>query len=225
MWLPRRFWSSDYGLSVLLILLVVLIFVIHPLREIGVGGRLLIGLVYSLILLAGVAAVAQNALITVMVGGIVFVNLVVRWARFFSSDRVLDESNLLFSALSSIVLAIVVLAQVFRKGPITFHRIQGAVAVYLLIGLTWAFLYRCFDLHEPGSFSIAPGGSANPDTDNLGRFVYFSFITLTTVGYGDITALHPLARTLVMVEALVGQLFPAILLAKLVSMQVSRGRD
>jgi voltage-gated potassium channel Kch len=57
------------------------------------------------------------------------------------------------------------------------------------------------------------------------RFVYFSFVTLTTVGYGDITAVHPLARTLVIAEALTGQLFPAILLARLVSMELHHSRD
>jgi voltage-gated potassium channel Kch len=121
-----------------------------------------------------------------------------------------------------------VLTQVFRQGPITFHRIQGAIAAYLLLGLAWANAYDLIELARPGALRFPEGGGPTPI-----RLVYFSFVTLTTVGYGDITPIHPAARSLAIAEALVGQLFPAILIGRLVSMEIAsrtghgaeKGRD
>jgi hypothetical protein len=109
---------------------------------------------------------------------------------------------------------------VFREGPVTWYRIQGAVAFYLLLGLAWAGAYELIELHWPNAFAPPPSTMMNQSEDPTARFVYFSFVTLTTVGYGDVTAVHPLARSLVTLEALMGQLFPAILLARLVSMEL-----
>ena len=115
-------------------------------------------------------------------------------------------------------MALVVLAQTFRAGPVNFHRIQGAVAAYLLLGLAWALAYELVSLLAAGAFSFAgSGGPERPD------FVYFSFVTLTTVGYGDVTPVHPVARSLAVAEALTGQLYPAILLARLVSLATGGG--
>jgi len=220
MWLLRRFWSTDRSLTVLLLLLGLVIFVIQPLGELGVAGRLLISLFFSLILISGVGAVAKSARTTALVGGLVLTSLAVRWLRLWLGGGSLVVSDALFSSLFCAILAVVVLAQVFREGPITSHRIQGAVAVYLLLGLAWAFAYELIALRWPHAFVPPSSASANPSGDLTSRFVYFSFVTLTTVGYGDISAVHPVARSLVTIEALTGQLFPAILLARLVAMEV-----
>ncbi len=88
-----------------------------------------------------------------------------------------------------------------------------------LIGLVWVFAYRLVDYLSPGALSIGPlgrGAGHGPQT-----VAYFSFVTLTTVGYGDITPVHPAARVLAIAEALIGQLYPAILIGRLVSLQIS----
>src|SRR5262249_31801242 len=95
------------------------------------------------------------------------------------------------------------------------RRVQGSVAVYLLLGLFWAVSYQLVELLQPGSFSIGARKSGI-DLQQLG---YFSFTTLTTLGLGDILPVSPLARSLVALEALVGQLFPVILIARLVTME------
>ncbi len=118
------------------------------------------------------------------------------------------------------VLAAVVLVQVFRAGPITAGRIVGAVVFYLLLGLMWANVYTIVVLVRPEAFQfpVAPR-SAN---ELVAQLIYFSFVTLTTTGYGDVLPLHPLARSLANLEALVGQLYPAILIARLVSLELMR---
>jgi len=121
-------------------------------------------------------------------------------------------------------LLAVVVVQVFGEGPVTGHRMRGAIVVYLLFGGIWAQLYQVVALTIPGAFRL-PEGLAINDPNALQRLLtYFSFITLTTTGYGDITPVHPVARTLTMLEALVGQLYPAITLARLVSLEIIHKR-
>lgn len=216
----RGFWATDRSLTLLVLSLLLLIFVVEPLQQVGIFGRRLIALFFSFLLITGVAAVAKSARTTTVVGGLVLTVLTLRWLRLWLGGGSLVLSDTLFSSLFCIVLAAVVLAQVLREGPITLYRIQGAVAFYLLLGLAWAFAYELIELHWPDAFVPAASTTTNPNRDPTARFVYFSFVTLTTTGYGDITAVHPFARSLVTLEALVGQLFPAILLARLVSMEL-----
>jgi hypothetical protein len=217
---PRGFWSTDRSLSLLVLSLVVLIFIVQPLHQIGVFGRLLITLFFSFLLIAGVGAVAKSPRTTVVVGGVVLTSFALRWLRLWFGGESLVISDALFSALFCLILAVVVLAQVLREGPITFYRIEGAVAFYLLLGMAWAFAYELVALRWPNAFAPPPSPTTNVKDDPTARFVYFSFVTLTSVGYGDITAVHPFARSLATLEALIGQLFPTLLLARLVAMEL-----
>ena len=95
---------------------------------------------------------------------------------------------------------------------------MGAVALYLMLGIIWATAYEIVGLLDHAAFSAAP-----EQARGLERWFYFSFTTLTTVGYGDIAPLSRAARAFAMLEALVGQLYPAIILARLVTLQTSAG--
>jgi hypothetical protein len=112
----------------------------------------------------------------------------------------------------------VVLSRVFQKGRVTHYRIQGAIAVYLLLGLTWGIAYILIELQTPGSFNL---GIASDRSQLSSDMMYYSIVTLTTVGYGDITPLSAAARNLSNLEGLVGQLYPAILLGRLVSLEIT----
>jgi Ion channel len=94
------------------------------------------------------------------------------------------------------------------------------VAGYLLLGLLWGVWYEIIELLQPGSFAVA----SQKAQAGLPQLAYFSFTTLTTLGFGDIVPLSPLARSLVILEALVGQLFPVILIARLVTMEIDHQR-
>ncbi len=217
--LLHQFWRADRSLTVLLMSLIVVIFVLHPIGALGLAGRVLISGFFSLVLISGVSTVAKKAWVTVFVGTLLLTTLVVRWVRVWHGGATLLLPDTVFSSLFCIILAGVVLAQVLREGPITFHRIQGAIAVYLLIGLAFAYGYEFIGLRWPNAF-VPTTAAATMVEDTTAHFVYFSFVTLTTVGFGDITAAHPIARALVTIEALTGQLFPSILLARLVSMEL-----
>ncbi len=120
------------------------------------------------------------------------------------------------------VIMWVVARAVFEPGRITYHRIVGAILLYLTIGLVFVALYTMVGAITPKAFN---GLSVAARTSLPSDLVYFSFTTLTTVGYGDIVPVHPLARSLSNLEAIIGQLYPATLLARLVSLGQGPLRD
>jgi hypothetical protein len=153
------------------------------------------------------------------------ISLALNWMEEIRPGGSLTILNAGFSLVYLGFLLAMVVVQVFREGPVTGHRIRGAIVVYLLMGGIFALLYQVVALTIPQAFRMSEGLPAG-DPDALRRVLtYFSFITLTTTGYGDITPLHPVARTLTMLEALVGQLYPAITLARLVSLAVLHQKE
>lgn len=120
-----------------------------------------------------------------------------------------------------ITLIWVVSRAVFGPGTITYHRIMGEILLYLVIGVTFVPLYTFVGLLAPNAFV----GLSIDSAASLGsQLIYFSFTTLTTIGYGDIPPVHPLARSLSNLEGIVGQLYPATLLARLVTLELEGRR-
>jgi len=212
-------WKTDSGLTVLLIFLVVTIFIAYPITALP-AGKFLVLIFFSLILISGATFVLDKRILRIFIPGSVLLNLVLHWITYFKDVAGLSSWIVLFDFICCSMLTVIILLQVFREGPITIHRISGAISVYLLFGLMWAFVYQLIALQSPAAFKL-PASMGTYTADTLqSNLLYFSFVTLTTLGYGDILAVHPSARMLVMLEALTGQLFPAILLARLVSLEI-----
>ena len=106
---------------------------------------------------------------------------------------------------------------VARQEAVNPDVIGAAIVFYLLMGVMWSIVFEALEYFEPGSFSMSDEYSANNKT----RFIYYSFVTLTTLGYGDITPLTAKACSLSIIEALVGQLYLVIQIAWLVGMHIS----
>jgi hypothetical protein len=209
-----RFWTDDKGLSIFSALLLIVVFVIPPFLAPGSGRRLAGDVGYALLLISGVQALGERRLARTVLMPVALTTLAVDLG-----SRVLPvpEPWVRGTGLLSLLLfLVVVLGQTLRAGPITFHRIQGAVAAYLLLGIIWAYAYALLAHLRPDAFS----GSVSP-ADGPRAFFYFSFVTLTTVGYGDVLPVHPAARSLAMLEAVTGPLYLAILVARLVSLAVT----
>jgi hypothetical protein len=125
---------------------------------------------------------------------------------------------------------VVILRQVLRATRVSNDILSGAVCCYLLLAVFFAFLYAMVGLAYPGSFLvdgrvIMPGTNSFFYQHQIGKLIYFSMITLATVGYGDIVPLSPPARSLAMIESVSGQFYVAILIARLVSIRYSKGGD
>jgi hypothetical protein len=212
-----RFWADDKGLSIFSALLLVMAFVLPPLLPPGGGRSLVADAVAALLLLSGVLALREWRLVRLVLLPVAFVTLAMDLGSWFLP---IARPWVLGTSLVSLLLFLaVVLGQTLRSGPITFHRIQGAIAAYVLLGVLWAYAYALVEALRPGAFT----GPLDP-ADSARAFLYFSFVTLTTTGYGDVLPVHPAARSLANLEAVTGTLYVAILVARLVSLAVVSGR-
>ena len=139
------------------------------------------------------------------------------WSIYFYDSTHLSLLTRIFGALFFGYAVIIILQMIARSTDITRETIFAAVFAYLLIALMWAFLYMILEMVEPGSFSF-PDKSIRAE---IMHFEYFSFITITTLGYGDIIPLTSKASALALLEAIIGQIYLVVLVAWLVGMYVS----
>ena len=209
-----RFWTDDKGLSIFLALLLIVVFVIPPFLEPGSGRRLPGDIAQALLLISGVLALGELKLARRVLLPVALTTLAVDLGSWFLP--VLEPWVEVTGLVSVSLFLVVVLWQTLRDERVTRHRIQGAIAAYLLLGVLWAYAYALVAQLHPNAFS----GPVRTE-DGPRAFFYFSFLTLTTVGYGDVLAVHPAARSLAMLEAVTGPLYLAILIARLVSLGVA----
>ncbi len=208
----------DPLLTALTCALSVLLFVVAPLQAAGNIAAHHFGLLFSMLLIAAVFVVSGSrlAIVAIVVAiALAMTATVFRYSHPSAVDIYLEASAWMITGLT---LSTVVARAVFAPGRVSYHRIIGAILLYLNIGLIFVALYCFMALYDPHAFTGLP-----PLKDNLGvasNLIYFSFVTLTSVGYGDIAPLHPYARSLSNVESIIGQLFPATLLARLVSLEI-----
>jgi hypothetical protein len=176
-----------------------------PLRDAGAGWAL-VGL-RVLTLLAGVAAIAPDRRLAI---GAALAALAVGYGDVASGVHgplPLASRVAFFS-----VVCAALLARVFRPGRISVHRLLGAVAVYVLLAVVWGNAFQLLVVLRPEAIRAGAGPAS------LDEAMWLSFITITTTGYGDVLPASALARSLAALEAMVGVLYPAILISRLVSL-------
>jgi hypothetical protein len=213
----RSFWREDRLLSFFLAFLVLMtIFV--PMVGLSRPGRIAIDLIFALMLLSGALATVYKRMLRYLIIALTILeftsDLIVEFNPSFS-PRGWDTALKVFGMA---ILVIMTLKQTFLPGPVNVHRVMGGVAAYLLIGVTWAFGYKLLMEEIPNAIHFQSPLAEGVPTGEPARLIYFSFETLTTVSYGDAYPVHRIARSLAISEALIGQLYPAILIATLVGM-------
>jgi len=216
-WLRR---SREQMLSMLLTIQLLILFVMPaaraaglPLPHIAIDGLLSVPVVLALVL-----ASSRGAMATVILS--VALTIAVSVWRHGRPDLVADTVNTTAQVLPQLVLLWVISTAVFSRGRTTYHRILGAIAMYLGIGMIFVSLDILLVQFVPDAFTHLP---SNP-FEIRQALTYFSLSTLTTSSFGDILPAHPIARSLANLEAICGQLFPAILLARVVGLHSSMRR-
>jgi hypothetical protein len=209
-------WQSEANLTFFLALLVVFVFVLPSLGLERKHEQLYGDVVSSLLLITGAAIAWQRRTVFFLAAGIVGVTVALKWAALLAPSAALGIGSRAATIVAIVMVVHILLSRVFAPGPVTTMRLQGAVAVYLLLGLGWSHAYALVASIIPGSFSL-PGH----DVSDVVEWAYYSFVTLTTTGFGDILPVHPVARALTIGEVVTGQLYLAILIGRLVGMQIS----
>lgn len=194
---------------------IVLLLILSAVLEGVKYGYYVINIASNIVFLLGVYATGRNkkTIILLLILGMPWVFS--DWI-FTSSSQSIFASILYFFFITTILLN-----HILKAKDITQDTLYGAVCVYLLLGLLWVTIYGCLEYFYPGAVFISDslGNSGNISTNEL---IYYSYTTLTTLGYGDITSMTPLGRILSVLEALAGQLFIAVMIARLVSIYTAK---
>jgi voltage-gated potassium channel len=192
--------------------------VVSPFLENFIGLKFLISIFLTMILLSAIYAVSldsrqQQISMIIAIPLAIFI-----WVALFfkvpNSFYIINISGILFF----IFIIVAILSFIFKQTEITQEVIAAAVVVYLFLGICWAFAYSILEQIVPGSFDL--GGI---EVEKMRQtFSYYSYVTLTTLGYGDITPLTSRAAALSVSEALIGQLYLAVLVARIVGLHISQ---
>jgi Ion channel len=206
---------QDPGLSALMVAQLILIFIAEPLAFEGFEPPLIaIGIIVAgLILLLALGSDQRGALIVLAVAGVV--RLLTAAADLIWGEPVVAAEGI-SALLGLLAMMWAVFEIVFGPGRITAHRVRGAIALYLAIAIIFAWLYRLITAVVPAAFSGLKFAAGQHGA--LSPFLYYSLTSLTTLGLGDITPVNAFARSLTVLEALLGQLFPAVILARILTL-------
>jgi hypothetical protein len=213
---------SDYALTALLLLESLILFVAGPLAAMDIRVPLVLAILVIVPLILAIVIISSSTgarflasvAMVLAAGGIAFrighPSLVTVWLGHMA-------------VISGFVaLSLVIGKAVFAPGRITHHRIEGAIILYLNIAAVFTSLFRMISELDPAAFAGLPGHLS--ETAALTSLLYFSFTTLTSTGFGEILPINPLARSMANLESVLGQLYLAILLARLVTMHVESRR-
>ncbi len=205
--LRRVFFQRCFFLFMVLLTLIG----VSPFME-GTQGNYLLAGFNAFVVLAAAAALGRTALSFLLIFCLIGGAVGLRFASLEDGRAALFNWALLLHALVYISVIVLLLRYVFGPEVMDGDRLWGAAAAYLMIGILWCFLYALVEL-ERGQTFLVRGEVSNLQLIDL---LYFSFSTLTTIGFGDIVPLSPGAQVAAIFEGIVGTLFLAILIAKLV---------
>ena len=219
---PRMLMNRELR-SMLLLISIVLFFVLAPLLEDRkVGGLMLILTLYAT-LVAATSKLAEQKILLWTAIPIASSSMILLLASHIWPNRPLLVSSSLVLTIFLLLVSVSLFAYLGKRGKISTDRLLVSVSLYFLIGLTWFSLYNLINLLEPGSFAEA--GVPLTDKPHWSTMLYFSLVTLTTVGYGDVLAIKPSARIFATLEAAAGVLYVAITVARLVALQSPSSED
>lgn len=204
-------WTTGRGLYVLLGLLFFAIFASPILIANGLISIVFVEFVFAMILIAGIFATPCSLSLRLLMLIVAFSAFLARMLDKFNpgSFRIANADHIL-AAITLVAFSILIIKHFLLNQTLLRYRIAAAVAIYLILGVLWARLYEIIHLVNPAAFS-------SNEHMNPFSLIYFSFVTLLTLGYGDIVPVSIAARSLAILEGVLGQLYLVILISSLVS--------
>ena len=211
--LPSAHRSPNYG--GLLFLLIVLI-VVAP-SATGPGAMFIVEALFDLV--AGAYSAAARAGHSWPFLALTALTLLVRWSALFLGGTGFELVSSVITVTWILYAIVIIGKQLFVERKVTTNMIYGAVIAYLLAAIAFSFVYELIELLQPGSFSGVPDGAGPLALGDA--LLYFSLVSLTTVGYGDIVPVSALARPLAVLEGAFGTLYLAVVIARLVGLHIA----
>lgn len=200
-----------------LLLFGLILIAIQPLGAAMGKLNLLMGIILSIILISAIYAVSEKIRHTVIGILLAVPLLITMWAKQLLEIRWLQIPESVIGLMFFGYIIALILKFIFTQDEIKADMIAGAATVYLLLATAWVYAYRAIEVIQPGSFAIAEVQNLTQDTA-----LYYSFVTITTLGYGDIFPVTTAAKSCAILEAVVGQLYLVITVAWLVGVNVSQ---
>ena len=215
--LSRHFWNQDRGLTSIFIVLCVSDFLIIPFFDKDTAVILLLSrITWLFLLITGVLTLAKNRKQMLNLAIIPVLLITVNVLLLLYENTFLTYLEFIVKLATSGLLIWMVLVKVFEAGSVSVHRVIGSIVAYMLIGNLWADIFEFLYMNVPGSIQFP---SVDVQTGVASStFLYFSYTTLTTTGFGEILPVHAISRTVVIMEQLIGVLYPVVLIGRLVSL-------
>jgi len=202
-----------------LLLCLLLVMILQPTIDTRIG-KLVLEVFFIAVLLAGLRAIQVEKKLLQFELILLITSLACGVAGSLMDHELLFLLGLVGRALFLILVALSILKDLFQDSEVTGDKLAGAVCIYLMIALIWGYAFLITEFLTPESFSFTQGHERMQlwVSKEFFPFFYFSLVTMTTVGYGDMAPVTTVAQTLATMEALVGQVYLTILVARLVGM-------
>jgi hypothetical protein len=204
---------KGHGPCTYLLLALLGLILLYPYLQRGLLARIVLGILYSMILLGGAYALGQNRWSVIAGFGLAIIGVALQWTALLANDAMITQLAGIAYAVFLLIMIGEVLKYILKRGPVTADKLHGALAGYIMLAFLWAFIYSLIEHFNPGSF--APRDIKLGESNAFFRLLYFSFTTLTTTGFGDITPVTDQARSLVIIEEFAGVFFVGVLIARL----------
>jgi hypothetical protein len=211
------------GKFLYLLISLLLIFFFYPFVQGSIGGLNIFYLFILVVLITDIYAISHNKKLLVFAIFFALAGFGATVLNSFHQTVPLQVVAICSYGFFFIIAAADILSYIMKVKKVTTDTIFGAICAYLLLGITWTMVFSLIETLHPGSFlggELVTTAADEVLVTDPGFFIYYSFVTLTTLGYGDITPMTPPARLLSSLEAVTGQLYIAILIARLVALHI-----
>lgn len=206
--------------SLTFLISLMLLMLVYPFFELSRVGSVIYTFLFTAALLSGVYAISFEAR-TIAVGILLVTPILIcHWSNFILNIPAIETVQRICTTVFMIYILTTLLHRILNKAKVGLNEIYGAISAYTLIGIVFGFFYMFIETMAPGSFALH---GSRPD---VATFVYYSFVALSTCGFGDITAAAPFARAVTVIEIITGVTYVAVLIGRLISAsQMGGGKE
>jgi len=208
---------KEYSFSIVLVSLICMM-IFEPFFYDYKGTVFFVNLIFSAIILSSIYAISYRKYAALIAVFLALPVLAINWSSPFVDYTWYPYVRDTFASCFFILIIFLILDFIFRQVQVTREILFAAIVVFMLLGLMWSVIFRFLEISQPGSFHLPHDQSSEVSS----IFLYYSFVTLTTLGYGDISPISAPARSLAIIEAITGQMYVAVLIARLMGMHISQ---